>query len=811
MRRVLGISVLAASVIMGVYLTCFLGGSIHYSQCMVNSGQAAGITQMRAKTEGLLDALIFDEEKLFYDDRSRTFYYSLVKGSAGAYDPEVELRGADADLEIAFLADEMTADQIKNNETVYFLVYSEDAYSEYYLKWTTLPMMNIECRVESPEEIADEPVPMNITVFDNQPGAAKRLVSSDGTICIRGGSTRGYDKKGYAVSLTQESVGGHLRDNDISLLGMRQDDDWVLYAAYNDQEKIRNVFSCNLWKDFCSTDNERGIDTGVEYRYLELFMNGEYWGLYALGYKVDRKQMQIGNDIAKEALYKVVTWADSSRVYTTGGNGYELKGIDSDDGDWSCLLMEYYGDLAAKPGDDERLYSKIDLDNAIDLYLFFNLIQGDDSVAGNLVKNLYILIRRGEDGRLTGLYAPWDMDISWGNIWEADAPLFTVPYGISADVNYVMESEFLDQLIRDGDEAVWDRIYEKYRQLRSSAWSEERLNAMLDQYEADIYASGAYLRDMERWPGGHYAEAADGLGTFRRYVMERLQEMDAYYDRLETVCRESVFVRRSAQYKDFENCNFIIEVNNRELLEKPDYRALFAYMGIDAAAITEEIHFVIANLSERKYEYLASLVGDGQNRECCAGTLGFTQIREGVYTVSLDGVACYDTTLFMQPEIRMAVIRDETVQEFSFIKGDETPPVSRGYRELAVYLEALAATGYHAVIEVNDTDEWGYPNDLQLFEALGLPWDSIVETADLIVWNGLDKTASALDFFGEFDSAAYVSEEGLSLFGNEDGGYGIYINAKEVFVSSAEERATAAIRILLLDLDSGELVECVSF
>ena len=82
-------------------------------------------------------------------------------------------------------------------------------------------------------------------------------------------------KKGYAVSLTQESVGGHLRDNDISLLGMRQDDDWVLYAAYNDQEKIRNVFSCNLWKDFCSTDNERGIDTGVEYRYLELFMNGD--------------------------------------------------------------------------------------------------------------------------------------------------------------------------------------------------------------------------------------------------------------------------------------------------------------------------------------------------------------------------------------------------------------------------------------------------------------------------------------------------------------------------------------------------------
>ena len=108
------------------------------------------------------------------------------------------------------------------------------------------------------------------------------FIFSDGNIHVRGRTAQTYPKKGYRISLIQESLGGNTRPNHVSLLGMRQDDDWLLYAAYNDQEKIRNVFSSNLWKYTCATDNAQGMDIGMEYRYLELFVNGEYWGLYAL-------------------------------------------------------------------------------------------------------------------------------------------------------------------------------------------------------------------------------------------------------------------------------------------------------------------------------------------------------------------------------------------------------------------------------------------------------------------------------------------------------------------------------------------------
>lgn len=804
--------ILAASVLIGGYLICFWGGNVHYLQCAINKDQFVDIIQTRVETEDLLEALIFDEERLFYDSASKTFYYSLLQGSSSAYNPRVEIKSNYADLQIAFLTDGITEDQIRNNRTADVLAYTEGAYCQYHLQCTTLPMMNIECiGAEYPEGISDDPVSMYMTLFDNQYGSTNRVICSEGRIHIRGGSTRGYVKHGYDVALVQESVGSHLRKNDISLLGMRQDDDWVLYAAYNDQEKIRNVFSCQLWKDSCATDNVRGIDTGVEYRYLELFMNGEYYGLYALGYKIDQKQLQADVSHGREALYKVVTWADSSKIYATEGNGYELRGVDGDWNDWSRLLMEYYDKLAGDTKDNESLYAGIDIDNAIDLYLFLNLMQGEDHVRVNQVKNLYIMIRKEENGELTALYAPWDMDISWGNLWDAEASLFTVPYGISADVNYVMESEYLNQLILNGDEAVWEKIFHKYWQLRTSEWSEDKINAMLDEYEAAIYGSGAYLRDMKRWPDGLYADAADGLGTFRSYVTERLQETDAYYGRLEALCRESIFVRRSAQYKDFMESGFVIEVNDKELLKDADYSALFAYMGIDASSITETVRFIVANPAKRAYHYFSSVEEMEECTETDAGTLTITTVRDGVYIIALDGVECFETTLFSQPAIAMSVMRDREVQQFSFIKGHRFEFSSDPFMKLAVYVEALSATGYHAVIEINNLDIWKDPDYIQLFASLGVPEDSIQQMTDCVVWNGQDKTASVLEDVhvsgGTYD--AQIGE--ISLFENEEGIYGIYMDGEELFVSPETERAAGKIRILLLDPDSHRIVEDILF
>lgn len=811
MRKVTGISIMALSVVLAIYLTGFLGKPVHYMQCQADSAQLGEITAVRQKTEDLLDALIFNEETLFYDGTNNTFYYSLIEGNAGAYNPRIETRGkyaGNADIRLAFSQGEISEDTIRDNKEIYFLAYTEDAYCEYFLKCTTLPMMNITCRsVGRPEEISDEPVSMQAEVFDNRQGAASRLTLSDGIIHVRGGSTRGYLKKGYKLSLTRDSLGNHIRDNDISLLGMRQNDEWVLYAAYNDQEKIRNVFSCNLWKYTCATDNAGKIDTGVEYKYLELFLNGEYWGLYALGYTVDKKQLQLDAGNGREALYKVMQWVDRDAVPATYGNGYETRGMHGHDEDWSALLLEYYGSMLMNADNNENLYAAIDIDNAIDVCLFFNLIQGLDNVKVNLVKNLYVAIRREEDGRLTALYAPWDMDISWGNCWDAEARIFTVPYGVQADANCVMESGHINHLILNGDGKIWQLIFDKYQYLRSGLWSEETINAMLDEYEADIYYSGAFRRDMERWPEGFYTDASRGLDTFREYVMERLKEADAYYARVKQLCRESTYVRRTALYKEFEGSSFIMEINNRELLEDTDYKDLLDYMGISLPRITEDVHFILAKPSEGKYDYLPSLTEDGESRQTSIGTVSFTILREGVYEAVLDGTVCYDVTEFVKPAIRMSVIRDNTVRDFSFAKGYGTGPEQDTLANLKAYVKALSRTGYQAVIEITDTGIWQDPDYAGLFGELGLGEDSISGHTDFIVWDGVEKAVLALDDFHVSGSRSDTPAGALSLFEGEGGIYGIYLNDNELVLESEEEMDDICIRILLLDADTHEIID----
>lgn len=70
-------------------------------------------------------------------------------------------------------------------------------------------------------------------------------------------------------------------------------------------------------------------------------------------------------------------------------------------------------------------------------------------------------------------------------------------------------------------------VKEKYQKLRADEWSEDAFMERLDEYEEDIYHSGAILRDKERWPGTAYNENMDYL---RNYILERLKAMDEFIE-----------------------------------------------------------------------------------------------------------------------------------------------------------------------------------------------------------------------------------------------------------------------------------------
>ena len=502
----------------------------HCSELSVRESELQQIRNNRTGTgRDLLDRLTFNQYPLFFDEANARWFYS-VDPDAPVTDPTVGSSSSEKNVKIAF------SGEILPGAYVPFIVYTDSEYKEYELAVTTLPLI----RIESPDDyltgiVLEDVHPISFTLFDNRADSHYPYVQSEGTIHIRGEISRFFEKKNFRITLTDKGTGREPVENLTPLLGLRADGDWILYSAYNDQEKIRNVFTSNLWMGSCADDNSFGLKNGMEYRYAELFWNRQYCGLYALGYPIDPKQMDVHPDASghyEEFLFKQKHWGPG-----TGGSDPDYDGLilqqeasQSDLNNGIGITKMYFSML--ENGAANGLWNN-DEKNVLDIWLFIKLIQGGGQVnkseyPGKL-RNMYLTIKKSDTGTKI-LYTPWDLDMSWGNLTNTYDPSvrnYTCPYILEADNNSYEMTVNPVSILREKDPEINRMIRERYTELRAGGWSEETIDAMLDGYERDIYGSGAYIRDMERWPDGNYQDPEAGLSIFREYVHERLSSMDS--------------------------------------------------------------------------------------------------------------------------------------------------------------------------------------------------------------------------------------------------------------------------------------------
>lgn len=136
--------------------------------------------------------------------------------------------------------------------------------------------------------IPDEPkISASMGIIDNGPGNLNNITDTfngyNGYIGIevRGSSTQMFPKKSYGVE-TRDSNGANL---DASLLGMPEENDWVLYAPYTDKSMLRNVISFDMGRkmgEYCT----RTV-------YCELVINNDYKGVYILMEKIKKDKNRV--------------------------------------------------------------------------------------------------------------------------------------------------------------------------------------------------------------------------------------------------------------------------------------------------------------------------------------------------------------------------------------------------------------------------------------------------------------------------------------------------------------------------------------
>ena len=492
---------------------------------VVNENKWTDIINKKKENNKLkIDSLVFNDYNLLIDNDNNTIYYSVVD-SLNKYNPLIKYYANDKNADLVFNK-QINDDIIKNNESVKVMIYNKDSYHIYDLISTTLPILNISYNNND----NNKRIPMDLYLFDNREKSIKRVIKSKGNISY---NETDSEKKDYTFSLMQESIGHNERENNLSILGMKEHSEYVLNSLH-DSEKIRNVFTTNLWNltnDTMHNDN---------YEYVELFVNNSYVGLYSLGYNIEKESLRLKND---EFLFYKSTFANSENSYKTSSKleGYLLydNNLDrikrredinincEDETKEGCKRIDGWEELnkfysIIDSDNIEEIKNTTNINNAINIYLFYLLVQPTNNINEETFSNTYLLFKKEKDSYEVS-YLPWKLDYTFGNDLNNE-------YSISYDNNnYIMIHSSINKLITLNDEETIDKIKKRYNQLRNSIWSEDNLHNLINNYENRIFLSGAYNRDIANL---NASENYNDLNTFKNYISNRLKSMDEYINNL---------------------------------------------------------------------------------------------------------------------------------------------------------------------------------------------------------------------------------------------------------------------------------------
>ena len=517
-------------------LVLLLGNSEHWTaasrltQSMVSEEEFTALTKNRTEQPELISQLRCNDFVL--PGGAGSFYYSMIEGDKLAFDPVVQIDGR-RKLQIAFPARQLDEEFLRQGGGLPFVAYTGSSFARGTLYFTTLPTVSID--VLEPDsngslDIYDRNNRLaELNLFDNRENipSNSRRVHSETSIRIRGASSSYLPKQSYRLSLSTLSLGDNRRSNPRALLGMREDEDWILYAGGNDPERLRNSFCNNLWYQTGARSNSFGVCLGIECRYVELVLNGEYMGLYTLMYPLDTKQVSLPEN---GLYYRAISYDKPSADTFQNANeetelgGWELRYPAKAHGyeTWECLEDYLNHTLYETTEDFETwFYETLDEENNISLQLFLSLVQGMD----NYYKNNNVIAYPQADGSYRCLLAPWDLDLTFGNQYSPDNEWHTLPYTIPPERKFKAWTLPATRMISISS-SFRQKLYSTYQAMRQDEWSETALMEMVDAYEADIYFSGAMAREHSRWPT---APTSENLDEFRAFLAARLQYLDSYF------------------------------------------------------------------------------------------------------------------------------------------------------------------------------------------------------------------------------------------------------------------------------------------
>ncbi len=378
---------------------------------------------------------------------------------------------------------------------------------------------------------------------------------------IRGSSSQMFPKKSYGL----ETKNSSLQTTDYPLLDMPDENDWILYAPYTDKTLIRNVLTYTLdaklghWSPRC--------------RFVELFLNGTYQGVYVLMEKIKRNKNRV--DIAK------LKNTDNSGEDLTGG--YIIK-IDKTTGSGGDGWYSNYSNVTGKtyyqydyPKYDEitnpqksyiQTYIKI-LENALYTENFkypgnYHEFLNDSSFVDFMIINE---MSKNVDGyRLSSyLYKDKNGMMNCGPIWD-----FNLGYGNANYYDAWITSgfQYKANLGTDGwqipfwwaklmkDQAFVTKLKNRWTTLRKKELSDQRINYVIDSLTNLLseskdrnYLCWKGVMGFYVWPNYYIGQTySDEINWMKSWITQRLAFLDQQWQGEVTGIENPLALQRFSVY-----------------------------------------------------------------------------------------------------------------------------------------------------------------------------------------------------------------------------------------------------------------------
>ncbi len=357
---------------------------------------------------------------------------------------------------------------------------------------------------------------------------------------LRGSTSQNFPKKSYGFELKDDDE----EDMDFPLLGMPKEEDWILYAPYTDKTLIRNVLAYALASQISTVYTPRC-------RFVELFVNEKYEGIYVLMEKIKRDKNRV--DIAKlkadDISGEELTGGYIVKIDKTTGSGgdgwhskfrninnaktfyqYEYPKSDKITEEQKNYINDYFDkfetEVHNRNFDEQTGYM-----NYINATSFFDMI-----FINELSKNidgyrLSTFLYKDKNDKLTA--GPvWDYNIAFGNAnyyngWETTGIEVFNTLGKDFRRNPFWWATLLS------DSHFSNPMKSRWKTLRKNKLSDKRVMAVVDSLTAIV--AGAVNRNFERWPIlGEFVHPNYFVGDdydsevvwMKSWILERLSYLD---------------------------------------------------------------------------------------------------------------------------------------------------------------------------------------------------------------------------------------------------------------------------------------------